>query len=102
VLSWGQAPKPPWFRFAEGFGLNYLLRSRTNAFCFFFWKKKTSISSIGHLMVVEQYFSWGLAPKPPESASPRVGLPMVFCEAEQTLFASFSGKRRHPLVQLVI
>jgi hypothetical protein len=41
-----------------------ILRSRTNAFCFFFWKKKNATK------------------------------PFAFCEAEQTLFASFSGKRR--------
>jgi hypothetical protein len=27
---------------------------------------------------------------------------MVFCEAEQTLFASFSGKRRRLLIQIQV
>jgi hypothetical protein len=36
-FCWGHAPRPPGF--AEIWAAN-LLRSRTNAFCFFFWKKK--------------------------------------------------------------
>jgi hypothetical protein len=38
---------------------------------------------------------WGLAPKPPGSASPRIG-PTNLPRSGTTLFASFSGKRRIP------
>jgi hypothetical protein len=96
----GASPQTPRVGFAEFWVWKSLLRSRTNAFCFFFWKKKTFISSIGHLMIVEQYFSWGQAPKPPGSASPSLGYLNLFCGVEQTLFASFSGKRRISLVRL--
>jgi hypothetical protein len=43
-----------------------------------------------------QYYSfyWGQAPKPPWFRFAESSGPYVFCEAEQTLFASFSGKRR--------
>jgi hypothetical protein len=40
----------------------------------------------------------GARPQTPGSASPSYGLEGTFCEAEQTLFASFSGKRRILLV----
>jgi hypothetical protein len=41
AISGGHAPRPPWVGFAEVWVSNYLLGSRTNAFCFFFWKKKS-------------------------------------------------------------
>jgi hypothetical protein len=34
------SPQTPWVGFAELWVWDSLLRSRTNAFCFFFWKKK--------------------------------------------------------------
>jgi hypothetical protein len=40
VLFSGQAPKPPWLRFAESLLTCRLLRSRTNAFASFLEKKK--------------------------------------------------------------
>jgi hypothetical protein len=43
--------------------------------------------------------SWGQAPKPPGSASPRFGQRMIFCEAEQTLLLLF-WKRRALLDEL--
>jgi hypothetical protein len=36
----GARPRAPWVGVAEGWAAKRLLRSRTNAFCFFFWKKK--------------------------------------------------------------
>jgi hypothetical protein len=40
----GASPQTPWVGFAELWVWNNLLRSRTNAFCFFFWKKKKLIN----------------------------------------------------------
>jgi hypothetical protein len=41
ILSWGQAPKPPWLRFAEGYGYEtILLRSRTTLFASFSGKRR--------------------------------------------------------------
>jgi hypothetical protein len=41
IVHWGQAPKPPWFRFAEGLRFNCLLRSRTTLFASFSGKRRT-------------------------------------------------------------
>jgi hypothetical protein len=61
------------------FGSPKYSAKQSNAFCFFFWKKKT-------IRVKVLLTSWaGFA---------EVWTPKVFCVAEQTLFASFSGKRR--------
>jgi hypothetical protein len=63
----------------------------TNAFCFFFWKKKNPIISIGLKLfeLSEIIFLLGARPQ-----TPRVG----FAEFayKPTLFASFSGKRIIP------
>jgi hypothetical protein len=52
-----------------------------------FWKRRIPLN-------VEFY--WGHAPRPPGSASPSFGEPIIFCEAEQTLLLLF-WKRRIPL-----
>jgi hypothetical protein len=41
-------------------------------------------------MPLDLLFSWGQAPKPPGSASPRTGLKTVFCEAELMVLLLFS------------
>jgi hypothetical protein len=62
------------------------LRSKTKAFCFLSWKeKKTTIPIV---LTPRRLRGW------------IVDNNMIFCEAEQTLFASFSGKRRKLLDQL--
>jgi hypothetical protein len=83
TVDWflGASPQTPWVGFAEFWASNCHLRSRTNAFCFFFLKKKNADSRL---------VSWGKPQIPPGSASPSFGHQTVFCEAEQMLFASFS------------
>jgi hypothetical protein len=56
--------------------LNFL-RNRTTPFASFSGKKKNTI---------RQLDPWGKAPKPPGSASPRLGFPIVFCEQKQASF----------------
>jgi hypothetical protein len=59
LYFWGQ-PQTPWFRFAEGLTTMSFLNNiylfvlwhsakRNNAFCFFFWKKKT----------IDELYFWG-------------------------------------------
>jgi hypothetical protein len=68
-----------------------LLRSRTTLFASFSGRR--SIQSFNCL------FSWGQAPKPPGSASPRDGSEMVsaktFCEAEQRFLLLFLEKEEY-------
>jgi hypothetical protein len=72
----GARPQTPRVGFAEGWAAHSLLRSRTTAFASF-WKRRT-LFNIEFLT--------------PVSASPRVGLPIFFCEAA-TAFASFLEKK---------
>jgi hypothetical protein len=46
-VSWGPAPKPPWFRFAEGLASHSLLRSRTTLFASFSGKRRALSEVIG-------------------------------------------------------
>jgi hypothetical protein len=71
---------------------NYILQSRTMLFSYFPHNEQQ--------FDVCQLVSWGQAPKPPGSASPRVAL-CGLLRSRTTLFASFSGKRRVLLDQFV-
>jgi hypothetical protein len=79
---WGQAPKPPWFRFAEGF--RHKFPSKQNyAFCFFFRKKKINFRLTGCF--------WAQAPNPRGSASQKAWA-QIFCEAELRFLLLFLEK----------
>jgi hypothetical protein len=95
-FSGGARPPDPPGSASPRVGSTNLLRSRTNAFCFFFWKKKNTIQSIG-LVSVHWWFFWGTWGR----LSRELGQ-LTFCEAEQTLFASFSGKRGTPYCNVLI
>jgi hypothetical protein len=92
---WGRAPDPLG-RFRRVFG-QYTSAKQNNAFCFFFWKKK-SISRLKRFLsscVVKGWLDiWGHAPRPPGSASPSFWS-VHFCEAEQRFLLLFLEKEEY-------
>jgi hypothetical protein len=68
-----------------------LLRSRTNAFCFFFWKKKNTTNPIDS----QKINLLGASPQTPVvPLRGRFGKPLFFCEAEQH-FCFFFWKNKN-------
>jgi hypothetical protein len=93
-FSWGQAPKPPWFRFAEGLERRMLTSAKqNNAFCFFFLKKKNTTRPIVPLGASLQ------TPVVPLRGT--VGQEAIFCEAEQRFLLLFLEKEEYQITQIV-
>jgi hypothetical protein len=97
LLFWGPAPKPPWFRFAEGFGLHIFCEAEQRFLLLFLEKEELSFNPIDRNIG----FFWGPAPKPPWFRfAEGLGSPYLL-RSRTTLFASFSGKRRAASTQLI-
>jgi hypothetical protein len=87
----GASPQTPRVGFAEGWAAHNLLRSRTTLFASFSGKRRILQDEI-HTNLM---FYWGPAPKPPRSASPRVGQLIIFCEAELRFLLLFLEKEEY-------
>jgi hypothetical protein len=94
VIFLGASFQTPWVGFAEGWAAQDLLRSRTTLFASFSGKRRILSDQLTCLLLV-RLFSWGQAPKPPGSASPKVGLPVIFCEAELRFLLLFLEKEEY-------
>jgi hypothetical protein len=79
----GARPQTPGVGFAEGWAPQ-LSAKQNYAFGFFFWKKKNTTTMIGY---------WGHAPRPPGSASPKVG-PRNFLRSRTNAFCFFFWKKK--------
>jgi hypothetical protein len=88
TVSWGQAPKPPGSA-SPSFGYRMSSAKQNKRFLLLFLEKE------GYFYSEEQLLGGS-------SRLGRVLYRVIFCEAEQTLFASFSGKRRIFLLRRTI
>jgi hypothetical protein len=89
-LAFGGTNPNPWVGFAESWALHYIMRNRTNAFCFFFWKKKNTTRIFGSPAVGLVVFFEGVG------RLHRTLGQQTFCEAEQTLFPSLQEMDQLP------
>jgi hypothetical protein len=52
---WGLAPKPPWFRFAEGLGLRTFCEAEQSFLCISFGKRRTLMKRVVSLKEVSAF-----------------------------------------------